>query len=97
MKFYALVLYLHLPQNFCHTQIDTQTDRHFPEIVKSCSGHPKTCESIKNRKLKIFTKPVLFSIYTEESKNFISYLSCMMYILYLNEFSALVFIYNFRS
>ena len=47
----------------------SQTDRHFPEIVKSCSGHPKTYKSIKNRKSKICTKPVLSSNYTEESKN----------------------------
>ena len=76
MKFRALVLELHLPQNFCHTHTDTlthrhmdrQTDRHFPEIVKSCSGHHKTCKSIKNRKSKICPKPILFSIYIEESK-----------------------------
>ena len=71
MKFCSLVLELHLPQNFCHTHTDTQThrhtDRHFPEIVKSCSGHPKTCKSIKNRKSKIFTKPILSSTYIEES------------------------------
>ena len=65
MKFGGLVLKLHLPQNFCNAQ----TDRHFPEIVKSCSGHPKTCKSIENRKLKICTKPILSSIYIEESKN----------------------------
>ena len=81
MKFCSLVLELHLPQNFCHTHTDTQThrhtdtetdrqtDRHFPEIVKSCSGHPKSCKSIKNRKSKICTKPVLSSSYIEENKN----------------------------
>ena len=72
MKFCSLVLELHLPQNFCHTHTDRhtdrQTDRHFPEIVKSCSGHPKTCKSIKNRKSKIFTKHILSSSYTDESK-----------------------------
>ena len=47
----------------------TQTDRHFPEIVKSCSGHPKTCKSIENRKSKICTKPIFSSTYIEESKN----------------------------
>ena len=52
-----------LPQNFYHTN----TDRHFPEIVRSSSGHPKTCKSIKNRKSKICTKPILSSSYTEES------------------------------
>ena len=44
-----------------------QTERHFPEIVKLFSGHPKTYKSIKNRKSKIFTKPILSSVYTEES------------------------------
>ena len=65
MKFRALVLELHLPQNFCHIH----TGRHFPEIVKSSSGHPETCKFIKNRKSKICTKTILSSIYIEESKN----------------------------
>jgi len=30
----------------------TQTDRHFPKIVKSCLGPPKTYKSIKNRRQK---------------------------------------------
>ena len=64
MKYCRLVIELYLPENFCRIQID----RHFPEIVKLCSGHPKTCKSIKNRKLKIFMKPTLSSIYIEESK-----------------------------
>ena len=42
-------------------------DTHFPEIVKSCSGHPKTCKSIENRKSKICTKLVFSSTYIEES------------------------------
>ena len=41
----------------------TQTDRHFPEIVKLCSLHP-----FKNRKWKICTKPILSSVYIEENK-----------------------------
>ena len=73
MKFCSLVLELHLTQNFCHTHRDTQThrqthrqtDRPFPKIVKSCSGHPKTCQFIKNRKQKICTQSILFSIYME--------------------------------
>ena len=69
MKYCSLVLELHFPQNFCHTRTEThrQTDRHFPKIVKSCSGHPKTCKSIKNWKSKICTKPILSSTYIEES------------------------------
>ena len=34
------------PKFLSHTH--RHTDRHFPEIVKSCSGHPKTCQSINN-------------------------------------------------
>ena len=68
MKFYAFVLELNLPQNFCQTHTDTQTDSHFPEVVKSCPGRPKTCKYIKNRKSKIFTKPIFSSIHTEKSK-----------------------------
>ena len=67
MKFCSLVLELHLPQNFCHRHTERQTDRHFPKIVKSCSGHPKACKSIKNRKSKICTKQILSSTYIEES------------------------------
>ena len=56
----------------CHkifvTDRQTHTHRHFPEIVESCSGHPKMCKFIKNRKWKICTKPILSSIYIEESK-----------------------------
>ena len=65
MKFSALVLQLHLPQNFLS---HIHTDRHFPDIVKSCSGHPKSSKSIKNRKSKTFGKPILSSIYIEQSK-----------------------------
>ena len=52
----------------CHTIFVTHahTDRHFPELVKSCSGHPKTCPSIQNRESKICTKPIS-SICIEES------------------------------
>ena len=66
MKLCSLALDLHFPQNFCHTH--RHTDRHFPEIVKLCSGHTKTCKSIKNWKSKIFTKLILCLIYIEESK-----------------------------
>ena len=51
-----------------HTHTTQTDDRHFREIVKSCTGHPKTCKSIKNRKTKIFSKPIIYCIYTEESK-----------------------------
>ena len=61
-----MVFDLHLPQNFCHTHTDTQ---HFPERVKPCLGHLKTCKSIKIGKSKICTKPILSSTYIEESDN----------------------------
>ena len=63
MKFGALVLELHLPQNFCHT--DRQTFSRNSEIVIRTF---QTCKSIKNRKSKILTKPILSSINVEESK-----------------------------
>ena len=65
MKFYASDLELHFSQKFCHTHTDT----HLPEIIKSCSRHPKMCKSIKNRKSKIFKKIIFSSIYIEENKN----------------------------
>ena len=47
---------------------DTQTD-----IFKKQSNHvqdiPKRLNPVKNQKSKIFTKPILSSIYIEESKN----------------------------
>ena len=50
----------------------TQTDRHFPEIVKSCSGHPKTCKAIKKLEVENFyrTNTVIqsCSVYIEDSK-----------------------------
>ena len=68
MKSCGLVLELHLSQFFfSHTH--KHTDRHFPEVVNSCSEHSKMCKSIKNWKLKIFPKPILLSIYIKESKN----------------------------
>ena len=48
---------LEWPQNLGRTQ----TDSLFVKIVKSCSGHPKTCKFVKNWKPKIFTIPTLFS------------------------------------
>ena len=63
MKFCELVFELHLPQNFRRRH----EVRHFPEIVKSRSKHPKTYKSMKNRKSKIFTKTILFFVYAEES------------------------------
>ena len=53
----------------CHKIFVTHTDRHFPEIIISCLGHSKMCKFVKNWKLKIFMKPILFPIYIQESKN----------------------------
>ena len=57
-----------LAKKFCHTFTNTQTGSLFSKIVKSCTGRPKTCKPIKNRKSKICTKPILSSTYIEESK-----------------------------
>ena len=54
---YKISSELYMRQYFCHTH----TDRHFPEIVKSCSVHPKTYKSIKNQNSKNFTIPTLLS------------------------------------
>ena len=64
-----------------HRQTHRQTDRHFPEVVKSCSGHPKTCKSFINRNLIICTKPILSSTYIEESKNCIMSLTFTLYCI----------------
>ena len=69
MKFRALVLELHLPQNFCHRHTHTDRQTHFPEIVKSCSGHPKHVNPLKTENRK-FAR-ILSSSSTEESKNII--------------------------
>ena len=61
-----------------HRQTDRQAGRHFRKIVKSCSGHPKTCKSIENWKSKICPKPILSSTYIEEEK--------MQFDIYINEF-----------
>ena len=50
-------------------QVNRQADRLFAKIIKSRSGYLKTYKSIKNQKSKILTKPILCSIYKEESKN----------------------------
>ena len=72
MKFRALVLELHLLQNFCHRH----TDRHFLELVKSSSEHLKMGKSIKNWKWKLFNKPILNSSFIEKSKNMYGYVHC---------------------
>ena len=65
MKFRALVLELQLPQNFCHT--DRQTDI-FQKQSNRVQDIPKRCKSIENRKSKICKKPILSSSYIDESK-----------------------------
>ena len=74
MKFIALVPELHLTQNFCQAHKGTQTGRRtdrqtFSRNSQIVIKHPKICESIKNKKSKIFAKPILSSIYIEGSKN----------------------------
>ena len=64
----SFVLQIRLVQTFCHSHTIRQTCRHFLEIAKSYSEHPKACKSIKNWKSKMFRKPIFSSIYIEESK-----------------------------
>ena len=95
MKLCAIVLELHLSQNFCHTHTerDKQTDRHFPDIIKSCLGHPKKCKFIQYRKSKIFSEPKLSSIYIEESNNKMYY-NCFYSFLLLLSFVLDGFLYS---
>ena len=51
MQFHSSVFELVRPRNLCHT---SQTDRHFANILKSCSGHAKVNKSIKNWNLDTF-------------------------------------------
>ena len=44
-----------------YRQTDRQTDRHFLKMMKSCSGHFKTCKSLETRMSKIFVNPILSS------------------------------------
>ena len=50
-----------------YRQVNRQTDR-LIFSRNSPIGHPKTCKSMKSRKSKIFTKPILSSIYIKERK-----------------------------
>ena len=72
MKFcysvHDLVLELRLSQNFCYTHTDRLT------FSKSCQNVFRTSQNVQihqNRKSKICTKPILFSIFIEESKNIV--------------------------
>ena len=63
-----------------HTETTIEKDIYrqtniFQNIIKSCSGHPKACRSIKNRKSKFYTKPIHSLIYVEDCKN--KYMSSM--------------------
>ena len=86
MKFRTLVLEFRRKSFVIHTQSDTQrdkqTDRHFSEIVKSCSGHPKTWKSIKSWKSKIFMKSIFSFVHIEESND----LQSGKYYMYLTYF-----------
>ena len=55
--------------NLCHNT-NTLTMFFFSTdiFIKLYLGHPKTCKSTKNWKLKMFTKTILSSTYTKERK-----------------------------
>ena len=57
-------------------------------MIKSCSGHLKTCKSIENRKSKIFANPILSSYVLEESKKKRNSIF-MQYLLILSCFLAI--------
>ena len=61
MKFRALILELHLPQNICYTHIHKQTNRNTSiKRSQTVSRYCKMCKSMKNQKSKIFTKTTFF-------------------------------------
>ena len=62
MNFRSLVLEIQFPQNYG----PRRTDRHFLKMVKSYSGHIKTCKSTGNRKFSRIQ--CFFFMYIEESK-----------------------------
>ena len=66
MKFCSLVLELHLPQNFCHTHTDRQTDI-FQTQSNRVQDIPKRVNPSKTGNRK-FAKPILSSTYIEENK-----------------------------
>ena len=63
----------------------TQTQRQIlsRNIRKSCSRQPKAYKSIKNWKSKIFTKPIFFFIYIEESIVFVQIFD-FRFLMYLH-------------
>ena len=66
--FRALLLEIQRPQNFGDIQTERPTNRHFLKMVKSCSGHLKTCKSIENWMSKIFASLILSSYAHRRSK-----------------------------
>ena len=58
-------------QNLCHTQTDRQSDKHFLNLVKSCSGYSIMCKLVKSWKSKTFKIPMLSSYieYRRKKKN----------------------------
>ena len=92
MKLCKLIFQLYLVQNFFHRHTDRWTDwqtgKYFLKIANWCLKHAKTRISSKNRKLKIFTKSILSSIYIKESKILINGSFIII-------FTSLVFCYFF--
>ena len=70
-----------------HTHTHTQTDKYFPEIVKSCSGHPSNNTSkIGNRK---FAQKQYFLQFIREKgkKKNLKFVQIFAMVKYLQKFS----------
>ena len=62
MQFWSSVFALALPHKSCR-----QTDKHFIKIVKSCSGHSKTCK-FQKPEVKNFQDSNTFFLYRIQKK-----------------------------
>ena len=72
MKFRALVLELHLPQNFCHRQTDIfQKQSNRVQIIPSCVNPLKTGSR------KFLRNQYFLLFYTEESNKIASRISIL--------------------
>ena len=74
MQFHSKLFALARPQNLCHIQ----KDRHFVELAKSCSGHPKTSKFTK--KSIIFKIQIIFTYEKYRRKQNRSYLYVKFFI-----------------
>ena len=74
MKFCALILELHLPQNFCHIHTDIQTDgeTNRQTFSRNCQIVIRTSQNVyiyQKLEAENLDETNTFSIYTKKSKN----------------------------